>query len=31
MSAMMWGQAAMLSDKEITMIGDYIAAGLPSK
>ena len=31
MSAMMWGQAAMLSDKEITMIGDYIAAGLQSK
>ena len=31
MSAMMWGQAAMLSDKEITMIGDYIQAGLPSK
>ena len=30
MSAMMWGQAAMLSDKDITMIGDYIQAGLPS-
>ena len=31
MSALMWGQAAMLSDKDISMIGDYIAAGLPSK
>ena len=31
MSALMWGQAAMLSDKDINMIGDYIAAGLPSK
>jgi cytochrome c553 len=30
-SALMWGQAAMLSDKDINMIGDYIAAGLPSK
>ena len=31
MSAMMWGQAAMLSEKEIKMIGDYIQAGLPGK
>ena len=31
MSALMWGQAAMLSDKDISMIGDYIAAGLPSE
>ena len=31
MSAMMWGQAAMLSEKEINMIGDYIEAGLPGK
>ena len=31
MSAMMWGQAAMLSEKEINMIGDYIQAGLPGK
>ena len=31
MSALMWGQAAMLSDKDINMIGDYIQAGLPSK
>ena len=30
-SALMWGQAAMLSDKDISMIGDYIQAGLPSK
>ena len=29
MSNMMWGQAAMLSDKDINMIGDYIQAGLP--
>ena len=29
MSAMMWGQAAMLSDKQISMIGEYIQAGLP--
>ena len=29
MSALMWGQAAMLSDKDISMIGDYIQAGLP--
>jgi len=31
MSAMMWGQAAMLSDKDISMIGEYIQAGLPGK
>jgi len=31
MSALMWGQAAMLSDKDINMIGDYIQAGLPGK
>jgi cytochrome c553 len=29
-SALMWGQAAILSDKDISVIGDYIAAGLPS-
>ena len=29
MSALMWGQAAMLSDKDISMIGEYIQAGLP--
>ena len=28
-SAMMWGQAAMLSDNDISMIGEYIQAGLP--
>jgi cytochrome c553 len=31
MSSLMWGQAAMLSDKDISMIGDYIEAGLPGK
>jgi cytochrome c553 len=31
MSSTMWGQAAMLSDKEINMIGDFIQAGLPGK
>ena len=31
MSALMWGQAAMLSDKDISMIGEYIQAGLPGK
>ena len=31
MSAMMWGQAAMLSDKDISMISEYIQAGLPGK
>ena len=29
-SALMWGQAAMLSEKDINMIGEYIQAGLPS-
>ena len=31
MSALMWGQAAMLSDKDISMIGEYIQAGMPGK
>ena len=30
-SALMWGQAAMLSDKEITQIGEFIKEGLPGK
>ena len=30
-SAMMWGQAGMLSDNDISMIGDYIQAGLPGE
>ena len=30
MSSLMWGQAAMLSDTDINMIGDYIQAGLPN-
>ena len=30
-SALMWGQAAMLSDKDITTIGKYIEAGLPGE
>ena len=30
-SALMWGQAAMLSEKEINLIGDYIGAGLPGE
>ena len=28
-SALMWGQAAMLTDKEIETIGEFIQAGLP--
>ena len=31
MSSTMWGQAAMLSDKEINMIGEYIQEGFPGK
>ena len=31
MSALMWGQAAMLSDKDISMIGEYIQAGMPGE
>lgn len=30
-SALMWGQAAMLSDKDMETIGAFIEAGLPSK
>ena len=30
-SSMMWGQAAMLSDKDIQTISDYIGEGLPSE
>lgn len=30
-SALMWGQAAMLSEKEINLIGDYIGSGMPGK
>jgi cytochrome c553 len=30
-SALMWGQAAMLSEQDIKTIGDFIQAGLPSK
>tara|TARA_B110000444_G_scaffold124894_1_gene117357 strand:+ start:72 stop:518 length:447 start_codon:yes stop_codon:yes gene_type:complete len=30
-SALMWGQAAMLSDKQISMIGEYIQEGLPGE
>ena len=30
-SALMWGQAAMLSEQDIKTIGDFIEAGLPSK
>jgi cytochrome c553 len=30
-SALMWGQAAMLSEKEIETIGNFIQAGLPGK
>jgi cytochrome c553 len=31
MSALMWGQAAKLSQKEIDTIGEFIVAGLPSE
>jgi cytochrome c553 len=31
MSALMWGQAAMLSDKDIDQIGKFIQEGLPGK
>ncbi len=31
MSSTMWGQAAMLSDKDIETIGKFIQAGLPGK
>ena len=30
-SALMWGQAAMLSEKDIETIGEFIQAGLPGK
>lgn len=30
-SALMWGQAAMLSDKDISQISEFIQAGLPSE
>ena len=30
-SALMWGQSAMLSEKEINQIGDYIGSGMPGK
>ena len=30
-SALMWGQAAMLSEKDIETIGKFIEAGLPGK
>jgi len=30
-SALMWGQAAMLSEKDIETIGKYVEAGFPSK
>ena len=30
-SSMMWGQAGNLSDKEIELIGEFVAANLPSK
>ncbi len=30
-SALMWGQAAMLSEKDITTIGEFIKAGLPGE
>ena len=31
MSALMWGQAAKLSQKEIDTIGEFIVAGMPGK
>ena len=30
-SALMWGQAAMLSEAEINMIGDFVQKGFPSE
>jgi len=30
-SIMMWGQAAMLSDNDISMLGEYIAEGFPEE
>ena len=30
-SALMWGQAAMLSEKDIETIGNFIEAGFPGK
>ena len=31
MSAMMWGQAAMLSDNDIATIGKFIQEGIPGE
>lgn len=31
MSSTMWGQAAMLSDAEIAIIGEFVQAGFPEK
>ena len=30
-SALMWGQAAMLSEADINMIGDFVQKGFPSE
>ena len=30
-SALMWGQASMLSEKDIETIGEFIEAGLPGE
>ena len=31
MSSTMWGQAAMLSDAEIKLLGEYVEAGFPQE